>query len=96
MHEALLTDDLPSLDDLIDRPAWMLDALCREHPEVNFFPERGQPSAPAKAVCARCLVRRECADYAGTAVTVHGIWGGLSSKQRKQVSRGDAGSSLAA
>jgi hypothetical protein len=38
------------------RPAWMKDALCREHPEISFFPEPGEDLRAAKAVCARCLV----------------------------------------
>ena len=39
---------------------WDRDALCREHPEVNFYPGRGESSEPAKAVCRECLVKREC------------------------------------
>ena len=52
------------LDVLLDPTPWAADALCVEYPEVEFFPERGQDSRPAKAVCARCLVRFECRDYA--------------------------------
>ena len=50
------------LDVLLDPTPWAADALCVEYPEVEFFPERGQDSRPAKAVCARCLVRFECRD----------------------------------
>ena len=50
-------DELPEpvvdlLAVLLNRPAWRRDALCVEHPEVNFFTERGRatsrrrPSAP--------------------------------------------------
>jgi hypothetical protein len=53
----------------------MDDAACRERPDVDFFPGPGQPSAPAKAVCASCLVRRECFDYARQNHEV-GVWGG--------------------
>ena len=42
--------------ELLARPEWMADGLCLEHPEVNFFPERGdtpdQPSSYAWSV--RC------------------------------------------
>ncbi len=38
---------------LLERPAWHADAACREHPEVDWFPERGDDQGPAKAVCAR-------------------------------------------
>jgi len=46
---------------LLARPVWMRDALCLEHPEVSWFPDRGEPSAAAVAICAGCLVRQECA-----------------------------------
>lgn len=73
-------------DDLFDlianaRPAWHADALCREHPEVNFFPTKGESANPARELCRRCLVATECR-AAGTS-EVHGIWGGLTINQRK-------------
>ena len=57
------------------RPDWQKDAACREHPEVNFFPERGESTAPAKAVCSTCLVADECAAYALENGIKDGIWG---------------------
>ena len=67
------------------RPDWQKDAACREHPEVNFFPERGESSAPAKAVCRGCLVQDECAAYAFENGIKDGIWGFQSGKQRRVV-----------
>jgi hypothetical protein len=32
-------------------PAFAKDGLCREYPQVNFFPGLGESSAPAKGVC---------------------------------------------
>ncbi len=52
------------LDILLGRPAWMADALCREHPEVSWFVERGEPLGPAKDICGRCLVLAECTSWA--------------------------------
>ena len=66
------------------RPAWMADALCLEHPEVNFFPARGQSIAAAKALCGRCLVQRECREYALADDTIVGVWGGTTTRQREQ------------
>ena len=60
------------------RPAWMRDGLCREHPEVSFYPDLGQSLEPARAVCQRCLVRDECLAYALQHDERHGVWGGLS------------------
>ena len=70
------------------RPPWHADAACREHPELTWFPDRGQPTEPAKAVCAGCLVAPECR-AAGIAGREHGIWGGLSERGRR-VLRQDA------
>jgi len=71
----------PTIDELFTRPAWQADALCREHPDVTFFPERGQASAPAKAICAPCLVRADCLQYGMTQPC--GIWGGTSDRERR-------------
>ena len=77
---------------LTRRPAWHADALCREHPEIDFFPVRGESVEAAKAVCARCLVRDECLATAlamcdsGLDGAV-GIWGGTSQQERVQLRR---------
>lgn len=80
--------DLPSLRELLDRPAWHRDAACVEHPELSWFPVRGEPSGPAVAVCAACLVRRECLDVAVRGGE-KGVWGGTSSEQRAKLRRGN-------
>lgn len=78
-----LIDLASTLAELEVRPAWMADALCREHPDVRFFVERGEDVRPAKAVCDACLVRAECLAYAIEAgSTLHGIWGGVSDRER--------------
>jgi WhiB family redox-sensing transcriptional regulator len=81
----LLADDILAemLGDLVGRPAWQADALCREYPEVDFFPGRGESTAPAKAVCARCLVRDECRALAGER-NEFGVWGGTSAQERRR------------
>jgi WhiB family redox-sensing transcriptional regulator len=65
------------------RPAWMRDAACREHPDTTFFPSLGEPSEPARAVCARCLVRDACLAYALEHDERHGVRGGLSTRERQ-------------
>lgn len=67
------------------RPAWQADALCKEYPEVNFFPERGQPAAPAKAVCGRCAVAEECRAFSLATPEPAGVWGGLSRQERAEL-----------
>jgi hypothetical protein len=68
------------------RPRWHRDAVCREHPEVNFFPSLGEPSAPALAVCAGCLVSVECraAAFDGNE---QGIWAGTTGRSRRLAAR---------
>ena len=81
--------EAPAVDhllELLDRPAWQRDALCREYVgKVNFFPGRGEPSADAKALCQRCLVRPECLLYALEHDEPYGVWGGLSARERRDV-----------
>lgn len=58
------------------REPWMQLAECKGMDIKLFFPDRGQPSAQGKAVCARCPVRTECDDYATRTETEYGTWGG--------------------
>ena len=43
--------------------------------------------AAAKAVCQGCVVRDDCLDYALATVERHGIWGGLTEKDRREVAK---------
>lgn len=91
----VLTTMLAVLDDLLAellherRPEWMRDALCREHPDLAWFPTTRTAPAEvekAKAVCARCLVRVECFEYAlADSWLDHGIWSGTSGRERVRV-----------
>ena len=92
--------DLPlsRLDALRSATApWSKDALCREHPEVNFYPVRGESSAPAKAVCRECLVKRECLVFAmsNRDAFEHGVWGGTVPGERRELLRGHESRGLA-
>ena len=75
---------------------WQYQALCHGRTDW-FFPDRNSdnrnlPLLPserrAKALCARCPVRKECLEY-GVA-DEYGIWGGTLPSERKQggLSRG--------
>lgn len=63
-------------------PAWHELAACRSHPEVTFFPATGQPTAPAKALCAGCPVRQECLADALRDPHRAGVWGGTAPRER--------------
>lgn len=76
------------LASLLNRPAWHRDAACREHPELSWFPERGEDVRPVKQVCAECLVRDECLDYATKADVMPrlvGVWAGTSGRERSRL-----------
>jgi WhiB family redox-sensing transcriptional regulator len=66
---------------------WMADGLCREYGRrVNWFPERYQTGAEAKAICHRCLVQEQCLSFAlAQPASLHGIWGGTSQRERREL-----------
>lgn len=66
------------------RPAWHADGACHEHPDVTWFPARGESTEPAKAVCRDCLVRSECLIFA-IDHDEQGIWGGTSAQERRVI-----------
>ena len=63
--------------------SWIEKAGCTNLPQdINFFPEIRADDAPAKAVCLDCEVMIDCLDYAVTNEIGHGIWGGMSDRER--------------
>jgi WhiB family redox-sensing transcriptional regulator len=73
-----------------ETPAWHAFANCLGVDGDLFFPERGAPRSDieeAKKVCRACVVREECLEYALTAMERHGIWGGLSERERRRIRR---------
>lgn len=70
------------------QPTWMRDARCKAHPEICFFPQRGESAAPAKAVCRRCAVSSECLAFALVlGDRLEGIWAGTSPLERRTLRR---------
>jgi WhiB family redox-sensing transcriptional regulator len=65
--------------------AWQQDGLCRQTDAEVFFPEKGQSTRSAKAVCARCPVQAECLEWALEHDERFGIWGGLSERERRKL-----------
>ena len=78
-------------------PDWTEEALCAEIGGDIFFPKKGGSTREAKAICAQCPVRQECLDYAldyeshnhpgADTRHPHGIWGGLSERERRALLR---------
>ena len=67
---------------------WKADGACLTPAArgVEFFPGQGDPTDPAKRICAGCTVRRECLTYALTTPREkYGIWGGTSGADRRDL-----------
>ena len=50
-----------------------------------FYPQRGGTARPAKLICEFCPVKQECLDYAIENGEKHGVWGGLSERERRRL-----------
>lgn len=66
---------------------WQSRANCLGVDPDLFFPERGASTAEAKAVCAGCVVREQCLEYALANGEKFGIWGGTSERERRVIRR---------
>lgn len=64
---------------------WMQWAACLHADTELFFPDKGQQPDAAKRVCGRCCVRLQCANYALADETLHGVWGGLTDRERREI-----------
>src|ERR1700691_6293250 len=72
-------------------PSWRQAAACRSADPDLFFPDSfswrsSEQVARAKAVCAACIVRRQCLQYALAANETHGVWGGMTEEERSRSS----------
>ena len=67
--------------------AWRAYGSCRDRPDLDWFPGRGAPTVDQKRVCAACPVREACLDAALANGERHGIWGGLSERERRSLRR---------
>ena len=70
---------------------WHLRAACRGPHNSIFFPPSRMERRPdkrrreqrAKEICSACAVQMECRNYAFEIREQHGIWGGLTEKERR-------------
>jgi WhiB family redox-sensing transcriptional regulator len=71
---------------------WMTRAACAGMNPDLFFPvqSNGTTVSAPKAVCGGCPVRVDCAMHAINEGEEHGIWGGLTERERRRVRRGRA------
>lgn len=76
--------ELEAFLDALQVPDWHRDAACLEHPELDWFPERGQNASRQKSVCSTCPARDDCRAFAVAERIQHGIWGGESERERRR------------
>ncbi|WP_244231471.1 WhiB family transcriptional regulator [Saccharomonospora piscinae] len=67
--------------------SWHASAVCAQTDPELFFPESGQNSGTAKAVCHSCPVSAECLAEALARGERFGVWGGLSARDRRPLRR---------
>jgi WhiB family redox-sensing transcriptional regulator len=77
------------------RDDWQRDAACRGergsafYPPVRFEPKRERLAREqaAKAICRTCPVRAACLAHALRVDERHGIWGGMTDAERRELPR---------
>ncbi len=64
---------------------WQEEGACKSFPVEMFFPPVEQEADDAKEICATCGVREPCLEFAIDAKEPFGIWGGLTSQERRSL-----------
>jgi WhiB family redox-sensing transcriptional regulator len=85
---ATLVDAMAELLGALQRPAWHARAACRGQGPRQWYPGRGDSTTSARDICARCPVQSECLDDAQDRADMHGVWAGLSVRQRQNLRKG--------
>ena len=76
-----------------DDGSWQDAAACRGPNQAIFFPpprlerrtDKRQREQRAKEICAACPILDVCRGYALEIGEQHGIWGGLTAKERREL-----------
>jgi WhiB family redox-sensing transcriptional regulator len=68
---------------------WRHHSACRDEDPELFFPEvkHGEPVARPKRICQRCPVSSDCLAWALSTRQEFGVWGGMSSGERRAALR---------
>ncbi|MFJ4467118.1 WhiB family transcriptional regulator [Streptomyces sp. NPDC089424] len=65
---------------------WGKQGLCRTAPPDELFGESAAQNR-AKTLCSGCPVRTECLAYALDERIGHGVWGGMTERERRALLR---------
>lgn len=66
---------------------WRTLGLCGQKDPDLWFAVGALEHKVAKSICQRCPVRTECLRYALEEPVDHGIWGGLTERERRRLRR---------
>ena len=67
--------------------SWSDHAACKGLPTDMFFPERGNNTTERKIIkelCGGCEVQTKCLNFAIENSVTYGIWGGLTTNERRR------------
>jgi len=72
---------------------WQDRAACRGPHSMEFYPpahgesrdEKQYRERRAKAICGTCPVNAECLDFAVGGREFHGVWGGTTEVERREL-----------
>lgn len=79
--------------DLLDQD-WRAEALCADADPELFFSPGAFEHKIAKGICRLCSVRKQCLRYALEVPVDHGVWGGLTERERRGYRRNGSGEAL--
>jgi WhiB family redox-sensing transcriptional regulator len=63
---------------------WRAEGLCAKSDPDLFFAVGAIEHKQAKRICRSCPVREQCLTYAMDSPVDHGIWGGLTERERRR------------
>jgi len=78
--------DFITFREFLETPDWYKRAACKGL-TATFYAELGDNCVTAKHICRGCPVKTECADHAMATNEKHGLWGGLTPKERLNTKR---------
>lgn len=64
---------------------WQEDALCAQVGPEPFFLPQGGSAEEARLICGHCDVRGECLEFAIENEEEFGVWGGLTTGERRKL-----------
>ena len=71
-------------------PNWQREGACHGMNVNLWFPRRGESPnkiLEAKRICQQCPIQQKCLDYSLWHHEKHGIWGGLTELERRNMRR---------